>query len=198
MSDIRGPLSGIAVPIADAVREYRALPPPRKSVAGVGFGAAVLAEWVYLGPDFDGGLLGISGAPAVEVWLAVAVLPLLWVILTLRLARGQRDMLAAYGWLLRAAVGAALLWFQMYPDPRAAPLIAFLLKGIYWAALAGNLARFFAAAQPFGGGSAERAIKRQLRRNQTVLGRPPRLRRPGVLLAIALAMIGGGAVLLLW
>src|SRR5271155_4976166 len=93
MSDIRGPLSGIAVPIADAVREYRALPPQRKSVAGVGFGAAVLAEWVYLGPDFDGGLLGISGMPAVEVWLAVAVLPLLWVILTLRLARGQRDML---------------------------------------------------------------------------------------------------------
>jgi len=176
MSDIRGPLSGIAVPIADAVREYRALPPPRKSVAGVGFGAAVLAEWVYLGPDFDGGLLGISGMPAVEVWVAAAVLPLLWVILTLRLARGPRDMISAYGWLLRAAVGAALLWFQMYPDPRAAPLIAFLLKGIYWAALAGNLARFFAAAQPFGGGSAYRLVAAEIARNEWDWNGPRRRR----------------------
>src|SRR5271169_1128614 len=84
MSDIRGPLSGIGVPVADAIAQYRALPPQRKSVAGVGFGAAVLAEWVYLGPDFDGGLLGISGALADEVWVGVALLPLVWLMLTLR------------------------------------------------------------------------------------------------------------------
>jgi hypothetical protein len=176
MSEIRGPLSGVGVPIADALRDYRALPPQRKSVAAVGFGAALLAEWVYLGPDFDGGLLGISGALADEVWVGVALLPLLWLFFTLRLARGQRDMLSAYGWLLRAALFAALLWLQVYPDPRAAPFLAFLLKGIYWAALAGNLARVFAAAQPFGGGSAYRLVAGEIARNEWDWNGPPRRR----------------------
>jgi hypothetical protein len=176
MSDIRGPLSGIGVPIAEALREYRAQPPSKKSVAGVGFGAAVLAEWVYLGPAFDGRLLGISGVLADEVWVAVAVVPLLWVIFTLRLARGQRDMASALGWSLLAAGWAALLWWHMYPDPRAAPFLAFLLKGFYWAGLAANLARVVAALQLFGGGSALRAMNRQLRRHNAPL-RPAGSRR---------------------
>jgi hypothetical protein len=172
MSEIRGPLSGIGIPIVEAIREHQRLPPQQKSVAGVGFGASALAGWVYLGPDFVGGMLGVSLSDplALEVWAGVGLVPLAWLLFTLRATRGQRDMVSAFGWLLFASAWAALLWWQMYPDPRDAPLIAFLLKGIYWVSLAGNLARVFAAAQPFGGGgSALRAVNRQLRRQNAPL-----------------------------
>jgi hypothetical protein len=42
-----------------------------------------------------------------------------------------------------------------------------------------------------GGGNAQRAVNRQLRRNQTVLGRPPRGWRRVVLMVGALAVVIG-------
>jgi len=172
MSDIRGPLSMIGVPIADAMREHHHQPPDKMSVAVVGWVAAALAGWVYLGPAFVGGLLGVSGGgvEARAVWAGVG-LPLLCLLFGLYAAGGQRDLAAAFGWLLLAVGWAALLWFEVYPDPRG--LVGFLVKGVYCVSLAENLARAMAAAQPFRGGSALRRMERQLRRQNAPM-RPVR------------------------
>src|SRR5208283_5202850 len=103
-------------------------------------------------------------------WAGVG-LPLLCLLFGLYAAGGQRDLAAAFGWLLLAVGWAALLWFEVYPDPRG--LVGFLVKGVYCVSLAENLARAMAAAQPFRGGSALRRMERQLRRQNAPM-RPVR------------------------
>lgn len=48
------------------------------------------------------------------------------------------------------------------------------------------------------GGNAQRAVKRQLRRNQTVLGRPPRGWRPVVVAGAGALAVMIGACAALW
>jgi len=77
---------------------------------------------------------------------------------------------------LLAGVCAALLWYRAYPDIGAwtAPAV-FLLKGFYVAWLASHAVQFLRAAQ-FGGGSAERKMKRFLKQRNAALV-PARSRR---------------------
>lgn len=203
MSEQRGALSAAVLPFLDGIEQHRRLPPGARSSAALGMAASSLAWLVYLRDDVRG-FVGDSLAadPLVNAWLPFAVWAGLtgfvgwWLLASWKMAQGPRDSFAALCRLLLAVGCAALLSQQVWPHDW--PLAAWFLKGLYLGWLAAQCARFLRAAQLFNvGGSARRAVNRQLRRNQTVLGRPPRLRRPGLLLA-ALALIGGVAVVLLW
>jgi hypothetical protein len=203
MSDIRGPFSGLGVPLLDALEQHRRLPQPQKSTAGVGMAASSLAWLVYLRDDVPAFVRGFVGGdladyPLLAAWLPFAVwagltgLALLWLVMSWQMAQGPRNAFAAIWRLLLAGVCVVLLQREVWPDDW--PFAAWLLKGLYWGWLAAQCARLLLAAHPFGGGSAQRAVNRQLRRNQTVLGRPPRLRRPGVLVAGVVVLLAGAAL----
>lgn len=93
-------------------------------------------------------------------------------------------------WLLLSDTVARIAVPQLWSACVWLVLIGYALK---WAVVGGVR---FLLTLGIGGGSARRAINRQIRRNQTILGRPPGWRPPGPGLVVAalVAMIGGGAV----
>lgn len=158
MSEIPGPFSAIGVPIADAIAQHRRLSPHDKKLTVIGNTAALLAWCFYLSPGFAQPVWRAPFSASQDalitagIWAAVAIGAFLALLAGLRGVRGMRDWWAALWRLLLAGACAALLWQEVYPADW--PAAAFLLKGFYWGWLAAHLARFWAAAQPFGGSSA--------------------------------------------
>ncbi len=181
MSEIRGPMSAIAQAFVDPIRQHQNLPPDKKILAQVSLAAHVLGWCAYLCPLFKTGpfalavLLGVAffgngKAPdwwlPVEAWAGLTAVSALWLAAAWRAAQGQVNA-GAFPRLVLAGALAALLWYRVYPD--WGPLAELILKGFYIAWLASAVCRFLLAAQLFGGGSAERAINRELRRRNRAL-----------------------------
>lgn len=188
MSEIRGPLSAIAGAVVDPINQHCSLPPDQKALASVSLAAHAVGWCAYLCPLFKTGpfalavLLGVAffgqghepdWRLPVGAWGGLTAVSVLWLSAVWRraqwFARGQYG--TAFGRLLLAAALAALLWFRVWPDDW--PLAAIILKGFYIAWLSSAVARFLLAAQLFDGGSAERIIRRILRRRNAPL-RPAR------------------------
>jgi hypothetical protein len=156
MSEIPGPLSAIGVPLADSFSQFRAAPPQQKQFIIVGLAASGFSWCVYLAPWFAGPVWQARMAASAdewvmaEIWAGVAVFALLALLVALMGSRGMRDGSAALWRLLLAGICAALLWWQVYPEPEGTDWVAvagFFLKGTYWGWLAAHLARFCAASQ---------------------------------------------------
>lgn len=158
MSEFRGPLSAVGVPIAEGIAAHRAKPPYEKKLAGIGWAAALMAWCFYLRPAFVSPIWRAPFAASEQAWLTAGVWAAAVIVAGLALmaalhgVRGVRDWWSAFWRLLLAGACAALLWLEAYPADW--PFAAFLLKGLYWAWLAAQLARFWAAAQLFTGGAA--------------------------------------------
>jgi hypothetical protein len=160
MSDPRaqGPLSAIAVPIADGVAQHLAATPHQKNLSYASWGAGLLTWCAYLAV-----MLGhaVHQFPAwVPIAWAVAVtLGLLMLAVGLHNARGPRDIMAAVWWAAVAAGCIALLWYEAYPD--WGPLAAFLIKGCYLGMLATAVVRFWIAVRGIGGGKIAKLVTKQ-------------------------------------
>jgi hypothetical protein len=178
MSEIPGPLSAIGVPIADSISQFKAAPPQQRQLILVGLAASGFSWCVYLAPYFAGPLwqAGIA-APAeewlvAEIWAGATAFALLALIVALAGARGMRDGSAALWRLMLAGLCAALLWWQIYPEPEGNDWVGvagFFLKGAYWGWLAAHLARFCAASQLLFGDPEDRArrkLERERRREE--------------------------------
>ena len=145
--------------------------------------AAHLLGWcVYLCPLFKtgpftlavllgAGFFGQGHAPdwwlPVGAWAGLTFLGVLWLLAAWRQARAyaRRELGTAFGRLVLAVIFAGALWFRVYPDDW--PLAAIILKGLYIAWGMSHAMRFIIAAQPFGGGNAERIIRRAVKRRTT-------------------------------
>jgi hypothetical protein len=174
MSEIPGPLSAIGVPIADSIAQFRTAAPQQKQFIMVGLAASGLSWCVYLAPCFAGPLWQTRLAASAdewlmaEIWAGVTAFALLALIVGLMGTRGMRDGSAALWRLMLASICAALLWWQVYPEPEGADVVAvagFFLKGAYWGWLAAHLARFFAASQLLIG-DPEARLRRRLERER--------------------------------
>lgn len=114
---------------------------------------------------------------------------------------GPDGFLATRG-LIKCAVGlagAVLLYRTVHAvEGWAAALWLLLVLAAAWCVIVG--ATRFLLTVGFGGGNPRRAVTKQIRRNQTVLGRPPGWRPAarGLALAAVAVVIGGGAVWFLW
>jgi hypothetical protein len=117
---------------------------------------------------------------------------------------GPDGFLATRGFLKCAGGLAVTIWLgRLYPWPGVTDCwviaLMFAAFGVgAWCVIVGAT-RFFLTAG-FGGGNPLRAVTKQIRRNQTVLGRPPGFGRPALrgLAVAAFVVIGGGAVWFLW
>jgi hypothetical protein len=97
---------------------------------------------------------------------------------------------AGAAWLLSLNAVAGIAGPQLWSACVWLALFGYALK---WAVVGGVR---FLLTLGIGGGNARRAINKQIRRNQTILGRPPGWRPPGpgLFAAALLLTIGGGAV----
>src|SRR5271155_3348106 len=112
MSDprIQGPLSAVAVPLADALAKHAALPPFQKNVSRAAFGAGLLTLCGYAAVTFG---------PAVHryplyyplVWAGLVGFGLLLLVVGVRNARGPSDVMHAF-WAIAVPAGCAgALWY---------------------------------------------------------------------------------------
>jgi hypothetical protein len=173
MSESPGLFSAVAVPIADSFSQFRAAPPQQRQFIIVGLAASGLSWCVYLAPYFAGPLWQARTASAdewlmAEIWAGVVAFALLALLVALMGTRGMRDGSAALWRLLLAGICAALLWWQVYPEPEGTDWVAvagFFLKGAYWGWLAAHLAGFCAASQLLVG-DPEARLRRRLERER--------------------------------
>jgi len=160
MSEIHGPLTALAHAIVDPIEQHRRLPPDKQ----------ILAQ-VTLAVLFSSAFLGQTHAPdwwlPVGAWAGLSVLGVLWLLSAWRQARlyARRELGTAFGRLVLAGIFAGALWFRAYPEDW--PLTAIILKGFYIAWGLSHVCRFLLAAQLFGGGNAERIIRRAVKRRTT-------------------------------
>jgi hypothetical protein len=180
MSEIRGGLlTALAQGINDPIEHHRRQPPDKQALAQVSLAAHLLGWCLYLCPLIKTGpfplavLLGVSyfgNGHAPDWWLpegswaGLTMLGLLWLLSAWRQARlyARRELGTAFGRLVLAVIFAGLLWYHVYPDDW--PAVALILKGFYIAWGLSHALRFIFAAQLFGGGSAERTIRRIVKR----------------------------------
>ena len=182
MSEFRGPLSAIAEGIVDPIEHHRRLPPDKQTLAQVSLAAHMLGWCLYLCPLIKtgpftlavllgAGFFGNGKAPdwwlPVGAWGGLSVLGVLWLLSAWRQARlyARRELGTAFGRLVLAGIFAGALWFRAYPEDW--PLTAIILKGFYIAWGLSHVCRFLLAAQLFGGGNAERIIRRAVKRRTT-------------------------------
>ena len=182
MSEFRGPLSAIAEGIVDPIEHHRRLPPDKQTLAQVSLAAHLLGWCLYLCPLIKtgpftlavllgAGFFGNGKAPdwwlPVGAWGGLSVLGVLWLLAAWRQARlyARRELGAAFNRLVLAGIFGALLWFRVWPDDW--PGAAIILKGFYIAWGLSHVCRFLLAAQLFGGGNAERIIRRAVKRRTT-------------------------------
>jgi len=120
---------------------------------------------------FGVAFLGQGKAPdwrvPVGAWGGLTIIAVLWLLAAWRQARmfARRELGTAFGRLLMAGAMAGLLWYRVYPDDW--PLTTIILKGFYAAWGFSHVCRFLLAAQLFGGGNAERIIRRAVKRRTT-------------------------------
>jgi hypothetical protein len=180
--EIRGPLSFGGALAVSPIEQYQRLTPPQKTLANVSLAACLLGWCGYLAPvawEFSRSLLRAPLKASTEdwipfaVWAFVTLIAVLWLLAAMNAAQGPRNPGAALWRLLLGGAVACLLWYRVYPD--WGPVVVVVLKGIYIGWLASHVARFLVAAQLFGG-SAERRIKRLLKKRNAALV-SPRARR---------------------
>jgi hypothetical protein len=108
------------------------------------------------------------------------------------------DWLLASQAFIKFAAGGGAAW--LLSSNAVAGMASNLAAALVWVALIGYALKWavvggvrFLLTLGIGGGNARRAINKQIRRNQTILGRPPGWRPPGpgVVVAALVAAIGG-------
>jgi hypothetical protein len=182
MSDprVKGPLSVIAVPLADAMAQHRASTPLQKNLTRAGGGAFLLtgcayaASWspVFLGGRFDALMDAFVHDPAhppvaLAVWAGVGAFGLLWLWVGVRGARGPRDVMAAFWSAVRVALCVCALVRQWYLPRDYGDWVLLgnlVLRGLYLCLLAEGAVHFLLAVRGPGGGNAASLVGQQIRR----------------------------------
>lgn len=165
---IVGPLSAIAIPLADAGQKFAASTPFQKGVGLACFGAVVLGFCgFFAGPMFSPGIL----PPARLVFVGVVAGALLLLVIGMRMARGPRDPVMALTSIATPAGFAAALWLWGGPEVFHNGLVEFF--GIPFAI--GFVLRLFLSLRG-GHGSARRVMRRAMRERNAPL-RPATGRR---------------------
>jgi hypothetical protein len=134
------PVATLGSIIPDAVREWRSYSPDHKAAIRTQRGAFLLTFSGYgaaMSPDAD--VAPLLAAPL--------LLGLLWLFAGVNGPRGPLNIVGAVWWGLGALGCGFLLASSAYPADWG-PSGAFWLRGLYLAALAGCVARCWAAARP--------------------------------------------------
>lgn len=162
MSDprVQGPISVVAVPLADALAKHAALPPFQKNMARAAFGAGLLTLCAYTAVTL--GKYAQTCPPLyLLIWTAAAGLGVLLLIVGVRGAQGQRDVMAAF-WPVVVLAGCGwALWHFGGP----AIFRDFYVRGFGLALLASTAVRAWLAMRGVSG-NAEQMVRQQVEQNE--------------------------------
>ena len=161
MSDTRGGLvTALVTPFADEAAAHSRRPPHAQRQSRAGYGAALLSG-CYTTFDAFGPLAPAPAATPVLLyaWWGCAALGVYWLLAGF-FGRARGPLVGGLGLLAEAAGASWLLWRGMYPA--GMPLAAFLLHGIYLAALCSALVQILAVLIALPPRDAERAVRRNM------------------------------------
>jgi hypothetical protein len=157
---IVGPLSAVAIPLADAGQKFTASAPFQKFVGLACFGAVVLGFCGF----FAGAVFSPGNQPSVRlVFCGIVAVAFLLLVLGVRYARGPRDPIMALTSIATPAGLAAGMWFIWGPQAFSNPLAHLL--GIPF--LIGFALRLFLALRGMPG-DAQRNVRRHIEQNEVV------------------------------
>jgi len=158
MSDPRsaGPLSAIALPIAEAAAKHQALPPNKKNADRAYGGGFICGTCAMLGSDVAGWPDAFKlGYALIFAW------GLLLLVVGWRGSRGARDPLGAVLAIAVPAIGF-IVAANYEPELLQNPYVQAFCVGI----VAANAVRFVICIKGPGGGGAEKQVRQQIAQHE--------------------------------
>jgi hypothetical protein len=160
-----GPLSAIAAVLADEATAQGRRPPQTQRQSRAGYGATLLSG-CYTMLDVCGPLARGPLDPMFQyAWWGCAVVGVYWLLAGL-FGGTSGPPVGGPGLLAEAAGAGWLLWNQVYPA--AMPQVAFLLHGVYVAALCAVLAQVLAVMIALRSNDAQSNVQRHIEENAVV------------------------------